>query len=485
MKPQMHRPLLVALTLTALAVAGGAACRAPHPTSTRASVEGGLDVQLAIEPDPPIAGKNRLSVDVRDEAGKPVDGAAVHLGFEMPPMGSMAEMKGEGETQARGPGRYQVTYQLPAEGDWRVAVDVAAPGHPARRLELKISPPRKGFVIERGAGREAASAGAGAGKLLDIPPERQQLIGVTFGTVSEQPLSVDLRAPGHVKVSERSLADITLRFEAFVQRLFVAEIGKSVRAGQPLLVVYSPEILAAEQELLDVERGNNAGLVNAAKRRLRLWDISDAQLAELERRGHADGTVTVSSTIGGVVLEKNVVAGSHVEPGDVLYRVGNLGRIWVEAQVYESDAPFVAPGQEATVDLPALGSTSGFKGKVIFVAPTLDEKSRTLTARIELDNPDLTLKPGMFATVDLQRSLGTRLAVPDRALLLSGGHRYAFVERAPGKLQPVEVQIGAAAGEWDEVRSGLSAGDRVVLNAAFLVSSEARLRDALPRWSTP
>jgi Cu(I)/Ag(I) efflux system membrane fusion protein len=350
---------------------------------------------------------------------------------------------------------------------------------------VKVSPPRRGFVLEGATGHTGNDeAVAGAGKLLEIPPARQQLIGVTYGTVAERPLSVSLRAAGHVEVNERSLADVTLRYEAYAQKLLVAETGKSVRAGQALLSAYSPELLSAEQELLDLERGGgNAELLGAAKRRLRLWDVSDAQVVDLERRGHADGTVVVQSPIGGVVLEKDVVEGSHVTAGTVLYRIGNLGRIWVEAQLYESDAPFVAVGQEATVDLPALGRASAYEGRVSFVAPVVDEKSRTLAARIELQNPDFALKPGMFADVAIDRSLGTHLAVPDRALLLSGEHRYAFVERVPGKLQPVEVQVGALAGDWDEVRSGLSAGDRMVLDAAFLVSSEAQLRDALPRWN--
>jgi membrane fusion protein, copper/silver efflux system len=488
MRANLSSCAVTVIALVGSGVSGLTACRATQDVSTKASTQGGLNVRLTIEPDPPVADENRLLVEVRDEGGRPVGDVQLHLAFDMSAMGSMPEMKGEGKGRPLGGGRYEVDYQLPMQGDWNLTVDMAPHGRSPQQLRLKVSTGRRGLVLESGGGEEGGAL-SDAGKLLDILPGRQQLIGITYGTVAERPLSVVLRAAGRIKVDERNLAEVSLRYEAYVRSLSVAETGKSVRAGQPLLRVYSPDLLAVEEELLNLERGaNNPELVGAAKRRLRLWDVSAAEVVELERRGTADGTATVQAPINGVVLEKNVVEGSHLMAGTVLYRIGNLGRIWVETQLYESDAPFVAVGQQATVQLPALG-TADYRGRVTFVAPTLDEKSRTLAARVELQNPDLVLKPGMFAEVDIARPLGTRLAVPDRALLLSGEHRYAFVERSQGKLQPVEVQLGALTGDWDEVRSGLSVGDRVVLNAAFLVSSEAQLRDALPRWperrSTP
>ena len=179
-----------------------------------------------------------------------------------------------------------------------------------------------------------------------------------------------------------------------------------------------------------------------------------------------------------------MVTGSRVMPGDVLFRIGNLGRVWVQAQFYESEASFVAVGQAAMVSVPAVPGDR-IEGRVSFVAPRVDEKSRTLEARIEVANPRLLLKPGMFADVRVERSLGNLLSVPSTALLVSGEHRYAFVERGQGRLQPVEVVAGASAGELTEVRSGLVEGDRVVIGPTFLLGSEARLRDALPRWSAP
>ncbi len=190
--------------------------------------------------------------------------------------------------------------------------------------------------------------------------------------------------------------------------------------------------------------------------------------------------MTIVAPAAGVVIEKNVVEGTRVMAGSSLYRIGNLGRVWVQADVAERDAMFLAVGQAARVRLPAL--PEALEARVAFVAPMVNPKTRTLEARLEIKNPRQALRPGMFADVQIDAALGTRLSVPDGALLLSGEHRYAFVDRGNGRLQPVEVQVGAQAGDFVEVRGGLAAGDRVALGATFLLSSEAKLRDALPRW---
>jgi Cu(I)/Ag(I) efflux system membrane fusion protein len=290
-----------------------------------------------------------------------------------------------------------------------------------------------------------------------------------------------------VQVDERALVDVTLRYEAYIEKLFVAETGKRVTAGQPLLRAYSPDLLSAQRELLNLLQagqapaGHGSALVEAARERLRFWDLTASQIAEIERTGRADGTIVVHAPQAGVVLEKDVVEGTRAMPGMVLYRIGNLGRIWVQAQMYEFDAPFVAVGEPATVVVPAFGSQT-YQARVTFVAPTLDDKTRTLAARLELSNPDLALKPGMFVEVNIERPLGVRLAIPDAALILSGEHRYAFVARGPGRLQPIEVRVGALSDGYDEVLAGVSKGDRVVTGANFLVASEAQLRGVFPRW---
>jgi Cu(I)/Ag(I) efflux system membrane fusion protein len=390
----------------------------------------------------------------------------------------MPEMKGGGDVKAEGNGRYTISYPLSMQGDWSLTLGIDAPGHPHATAKIKVSPPHKGFTVA-GKGSAAGAPGANA---IEVPPERQQLIGVSFATVEERPLAVSLPAAGRVEVDERKLADVTLKYEAYIQKLFVAETGKAVKQGQPLLTLYSPDLLAAEEELLTARKSGAAPeIANGASRRLVSWDLTHEQIAEIEHRGKADGRVTIFAPATGVILEKAVVEGAHVTPGSNLYRIGNLGRVWVQAAIYERDAPLAAVGQPAKVSLPSLLGED-VEARVTFVAPMVDPKTRTLEARLELVNPKLLLKPGMFADVVIEAPLGTRLAVPDSAVLMSGQHRYVFVDRGEGKLEPVEVELGALAGEYDEIKSGVAKGDRVATGATFLLSSEAKLRDALPRW---
>jgi Cu(I)/Ag(I) efflux system membrane fusion protein len=438
---------------------------------------GDLTVRLRIDPDPPQSGENRLTATLAAADGKPIDGARLTFVWDMPAMGVMPEMKGNGTVTAKGSGGYLITYPLAMNGDWYLTLSIDAAGHAHQELKMKIATGRPGVSVE-----QAEAAGGGAG--IRVPLDRQQLIGVRFATVEARPLVVTLRAAGRVAVDERNVADVTLKYEAYVQKVLVGETGKTVRRGQPLAVVYSPDLLAAQQELLAARRAGATGpLAAGLEQRLASWDLSPAQIQALEKSGKADGRTTISAPAGGVVLEKNVVEGTRVESGTTLYRVGNLGRVWVQCAIAERDAGVVAVGQPARVRLSA--GSEPLAARVTFVAPTVDEKTRTIGARLELANPRLALKPGMFADVAIDVPLGMRLAVPDSALLLSGEHRYVFVDRGGGRLEPIEVQVGALGDEYDEVLSGLSAGARVATGATFLLSSEAKLRDALPRWKSP
>jgi Cu(I)/Ag(I) efflux system membrane fusion protein len=447
---------------------------------------GDLLVEIAIDPDPPRAGENVLHVTVKDANGKPLDGARVGFVYDMPAMGAMPEMKGNGETKPLGHGKYDVSYGLAMLGDWYLTLEIEAPGHPAAQLKFKVSPPRKGYTVERrGAGAQARE---GAPQMLEMSPERQQLIGVVFAKVERRALSLSLRASGRVQVDETQVSDVVLKYDAYVEKLFVDQTGQAVKAGQPLLVLYSPDLLASEQDYLVAIRSKGVPgaeqLVRAAEERLRLWGLSDSQLTRLRNRGVAEPRVTVQSPATGTVLEKNIVAGTRAMAGNVLYRIGNLGRIWVLADLFESDAPYVRPGQPATMSVPWAAGIS-WKGTVQFVYPTVDDKTRSIRARLAFSNAQLALKPGMFVGVNVEVPLGNRLAIPDNALLASGEHRYAFVKRGEGQLQATEVKVGALAGDYHEVLSGLSEGEEVATQATFLLSSEAQLRSALPRWGRP
>jgi Cu(I)/Ag(I) efflux system membrane fusion protein len=463
-----------------LAVALALSCAKAKPADSLRA--GDFQVRLQLEPDPPTAGDNTLHVELMDSTGKPVDGARVGFNYDMPAMGPMPEMKGGGDTRALGSGRYDVVYPLAMLGDWALTLGLEAPGHAPAELRFKVSPPRQGYTVEQ-QGMAAPGEGTRA-KGIDVSPERQQLIGVVYGKVEKRALSLTLRASGRVEVDETQVADVVLKSDAYAEKLFVSQTGQRVKAGDPLLTVYSPDLLSSEQDLLVAVKTNNELLTRAAVDRLRLWGLSTAQITELRRTGKAQPRATIHAAVTGTVLEKNVVEGTRAMAGSVLYRIGNLGRVWVMADLFESDAPYVRTGMPATMTLP-WASGQSWKGNVSFVYPTVDEKTRSIRARLAFANAQARLKPGMYVDVKVEVALGTRLAVPDSALLFSGEHRYAFVKRGEGHLEPVEVKIGALAGDFDEVLEGLNEGEEVATQATFLLSSEAQLRNAMPRWSRP
>jgi membrane fusion protein, copper/silver efflux system len=468
------RPLAVLLLLAGCA----------RKDAASAMPAGDLLVQLQLDPDPPRAGANVLRVHLMDSQRKPVDGARLAFVYDMPAMGSMPEMKGGGEVKGLGAGKYQIAYSLSMLGSWILTLAIEAPGHPRADVRFTISPPRKGYTVES---RAAPASREGAPHTLELSPERQQLIGVVYAKVERRPLSLTLRASGRVEVDETQVSDVVLKYDAYVDQVLVNQMGQRVRKGDPLLTLYSPELLSAEQEYLIALRSKTASggeqLVRAAEERLKIWNLSDAQLAALRNRGNAEPRATIHSPADGTVLEKNVVTGTKAMAGTMLYRIGNLDRIWVVAHLFESDAPYLEAGLPATLTLPFAGG-SALKGTVQFIYPTVDEKTRSIRARLVFPNARLSLKPGMFADVKVHVPLGSRLSVPDDALLASGEHRYAFVKQGEGELQAREVKVGAL-GEYDEVLDGLAEGEEVATQATFLLSSEAQLRSALPRWSDP
>jgi len=441
-------------------------------------------------PDPPTTGDNRLLLELKDAQGVPVEGATLDFLVSMPAMGAMPPMRSGGQVRRRDGGEYEVTYSLPMVGDWTIALRVTAAGHAPTDIRFGVSPSRKGVVLQARSGADGelstanVSTDGGVGRVMDISPARQQLIGVTWGRAEKRPLTLTLRLPGRVDVDETNVADVTLRYPAFVEKLYVSRTGQSVRQGQPLLTLYSPDLLAAEQDYLVAKRGGEASLIAAAGERLRLWGISGEELRALAERGAAEPRVTLRSPLSGVVLTKNVVEGTRADTGMALYRVGNLGRVWVLADVFQTDASVVAVGQLATMSVPGLPGAV-WTGRVSFIYPTVDDRTRSLRLRLEFGNSEATLRPGMYSDVIVQVPLGELLTVPDSALLRSGEHAYVFVRRGNGRLQPVEVEPGVSNGEFTEVRAGLAPGDEVATAAAFLLSSEAQLRDALPRWRVP
>ncbi|MGB5694149.1 MAG: efflux RND transporter periplasmic adaptor subunit [Polyangiales bacterium] len=317
---------------------------------------------------------------------------------------------------------------------------------------------------------------------------RRQQIGVTTEPVERRNLTRHIRAVGQVKVDETLLTDVNLRMSGWVHQLYVDETGQRVKKGQTLLTLYSPEVYAAEREhLTAVKRTREDGsgalseLARASEQRLRLLGMTAPQIRRLEGRGEAWEYVPVLSPASGYVIDKDVVEGGRIEGGTRVYRIADLSRVWIDADVYESDLPQVEVGQRVTVTLPYAPGIS-FEGRVDYVYPTLAEATRTGRVRIVLKNPDLALKPEMYADVEMEVDLGERLAMPDSALIYTGPRRLVFVDLGEGRLRPQEVEVGVHADGYVEVTHGLEPGDVVVTSGNFLIAAESRIRSATKYW---
>ena len=325
---------------------------------------------------------------------------------------------------------------------------------------------------------------------VNIDPMRQQLIGLHTAEVTRGLVSASWRTVGRVAVDETRVHHVSVKVSGFVERVFADYIGKTVTAGEPLFTIYSPELLSVQSEYLIAlktrtalgkgEATGSAGedLVEAARERLKLWDVSSGEIERLERTGRPTKTLTFFSPMTGVVTKKDVVMGHRISEGDMPYEITNLSQVWVLADAYESDLSRIKIGMTATLTLQAVQNRT-FKGKVIFVDPILDPKTRTAKVRLAFANPTAELKPEMFGEVTLQAPVRQGLRVPGDAVIDSGTKKVVFLSLGDGKFQPREVAIGASNGDQVEVLSGLAAGDQVVTRANFLIDSESRLKASL------
>lgn len=347
--------------------------------------------------------------------------------------------------------------------------------------------PGQGARGERKPGGPEEMAGT-----VTIPPERLQTIGVKYESVARRPLEKIIRTVGRVAVDERRLAKVTIKFHGWIEKLLVSATGDHVKKGQILFTIYSPDLVATQEEYLlalqsrkqlgesefpEVARGSKE-LLEATRRRFQLWDITEDHIRELEQTGKVMKTLPIHSPITGTVIKKEALAGAHVEPGEELYTIADLSHIWILADIYEYELSFVKVGQHAAVTLsyePGVTLT----GSVGFIYPTLDPKTRTARVRFELDNPDEKLKPDMYANVELRSDLGTRLAIPQEAVIESGQKQVVFIHHGGGRLEPRLIKTGVKTGEYYEVLDGLKEGDHIVTSANFLIDSESRLKSAV------
>lgn len=343
-----------------------------------------------------------------------------------------------------------------------------------------------------GEGHQHGSApSAPAAQPVMLTADQAQRIGVTYAVASFTPLPREIRTVGQVTYDETRVKSVSLKIDGWVEALYVNFMGQLLAAGTPLLAIYSPMLVTAQEELLlakrletDVSggeadaRANASSLLNSARRRLAYWDVPAADIARIERTGEVQRTLTLRSPVGGFVVEKNVLQGTRVMAGEALYRIADLSIVWVEGEVFERDLPSVRLGQQVQAELDALGGRTR-SGRITYIYPTLNPETRTVRIRVELANPGLQLKPGMYATLIWRGAGAATLSVPRTAVVSTGQRNLVFVKRPDGMLEPRIIDIGTSTSDRVEIRSGLSAGETVVKSATFLVDAESNLSTLL------
>ncbi|MBI2486213.1 MAG: efflux RND transporter periplasmic adaptor subunit [Deltaproteobacteria bacterium] len=330
---------------------------------------------------------------------------------------------------------------------------------------------------------------------IEISPEKQQLIGIKTEEVAPRKLAKNIRTVGIVETDERKIEYVQVKFNGWIKDMFVYE-GQHVKQGDPLFTIYSPDLVSSQEEYLlalkakdtldkspfsEVSSGANS-LLEATKRRFRLWDVPESELKRIARTGEPLTYITMNSPVSGYITKRMAFPGIRISEGEHLVQMADLSTVWIIADVYEYELPLVKEGEEATLELSYYPGET-FNGKVIYVYPTIDVNTRTAKVRFEFQNPDHKLKPGMYANVVIQSDLGERLSVAEDAVIDTGERKVVFIASGDGYFEPREIKVGQKADGYYEAIDGLEGGERVVRSAAFFVDSESRLKAAFQSLS--
>lgn len=326
---------------------------------------------------------------------------------------------------------------------------------------------------------------------ITISPEKQQKIGVRFQTIEKKILSKTVQLTGVLEHDETRYARIAPRFGGWIQKLFANYTGQQLEKGAPLMTIYSPDVLSATSEYLlafeqfekvksnpespEFERVRN--LLNSARRKLSLWEIGVEEIQQIEKEHRPLNEIMLRSPITGHIITKTAFEGRYYMPGETLYEIGDLSRLWVRAYVYEQDYPYVKLGQKTRIHFPYLNKAR--EGNISFIYPHIDEKTRRAEVRIEIENPDNLLRPGMWCNVEIDLNYGD-LTVISRAAVIDTGLRYiAFVVKEDGEMEPRELKIGFKGDDYYQVIEGVKESEKVVANPLFLIDSESQLKAAI------
>lgn len=331
---------------------------------------------------------------------------------------------------------------------------------------------------------------------VEIPKDKQQLISLKTTSVAIKPLQKIIRTVGRIEYDERKMATVNTKYEGWIEKLRVNATGSYVKRGEPLAEIYSPELLATQRELLNALKWKNSTkkdselgalltkdaetILEAARQRLRLWDITEEQIKTLEETGRTIRTLTLYSPVSGYVNQKMAIQGMKVMPGEKLFDIVDLSSVWVLADIYEYELPVIKIGAQAAISLSYFPGKE-FLSKIDYIYPTLAGETRTARVRFTLPNPGGQLKPQMFTDVSLKINLGKRLVVPEDAVIDTGLRQIVYVDKGDGNFEPREVSIGLKTDQMVEVTRGLRVGEKVASSPNFLIDSEAKLKGVTPK----
>ena len=333
---------------------------------------------------------------------------------------------------------------------------------------------------------------------VQLTPGGMQSIGVKTGVVEQKQISDDIRASGTVDIDERLISYVQIRFRGYIRKVFASATYQYVRKGEPLFTIYSPELVATEQDYLNGLESEKAlsastvpGVASAAKDmaaasevRLRQWDVAESDITTLKQTGALVPDLVIESPVSGYITERSALPNLYVEPGTRLYTVADLSRVWVYAQVFQDDIARLKPGDRTQITVDSYPGHT-FTGRIESILPQIDMATRTVRVRLEVNNPGVTLKPGMFVNVELRTNLGRQLVVPASAVLQSGTRQLVFLSDGRGQMEPREVVLGPRAGDDFVILKGLHAGQQIVTSANFLIDSESQLQAAAGSYTPP
>ncbi len=459
-----------------------------NPINTGAAhLAGNFQIRVKLDPEKPKIGKNQLTLVIRDSKDRPVTDAAIQAFAEMPAMGSMQAMREPVSIENIGPGLYQGHYSLPMNGSWPLTVSISSINQGKAELLFDMNTSRTGVKLAQATPSDLSphsqkEAPEHQPAEFNVDSYRRQLIGVTTAEVVYQNLTKTIHAGARVTYDQSRLTDITLKYDAWIGQLHADYVGKYIQQGETLFTAYSPDLVSVQDEYLDsLKLPHSLELRKATRRRLALLDVNAAQVKAWEKRGKAIEYLPIPSPVTGTIVEKNTVAGSAIKAGAKIMRLADLSTVWIEGEVYEFDLPWIKIGMPARITLPEQPGLS-YTATVTFIDPVLNPHTRSAVIRAQLTNSDGSLRPDMYATMQLQVDLGERMVVPEQAVIYSGDQRIVFVDKGHGRLLPKKIKTGLRNENMIEVQDGLAPGDVIVTSGNFLIAAESKLKAGLAQW---